>query len=93
MTGALPLLCTSGAVLWVALAASAGLAPPVWRVRLFWAAVMLGVPGVGLLTYCWGPGPGMLAFLLGLLVLIRLPDAVGGRRRRGGTARGAPSSD
>ena len=48
MTGALPLLCTSGAVLWVALAASAGLAPPVWRVRLFWAAVMLGVPGVGL---------------------------------------------
>ena len=46
MTGALPLLCTSGAVLWVALAASAGLAPPVWRVRLFWAAVMLGVYAV-----------------------------------------------
>lgn len=93
MSGALPLLCTSGAVLWVALAAAMGLVPPARRGRLLGAAVMLGVPEVGLLTYCWGPGPGMLAFLLGLLALIRLPQAVGGRWRRGEAASGAPGAD
>lgn len=57
-----------------------------WRATAFWAVVALGVPALGWMTFVWGPGPGVLALVLGLSILVWQPlDAL--RRRREATAR------
>ncbi|MRX51374.1 DUF2484 family protein [Paracoccus sp. S-4012] len=82
MTGTPALLCFLCAAIWVGLTAAVGLVPAERRAGPFWAAALAGVPLLGWMTYVWGPGAGIATFLLGLLVLIRAPAAVGARRRR-----------
>lgn len=87
MSGAPHILCAALAVGWLGLAAAIGLAPVAWRGRLLGLAIASGVPLIGLLTYRWGPGPGVLGLALGIVVLRRLPQAM----RRAAAGRRAPA--
>lgn len=64
--------------LWLVLACAVPRLPLRGRALFIGALVLAGVPLLGWLTLRWGPGPGVLGFALGLLVLYRPPT----RRRR-----------
>ena len=59
------------ATAWLGMAFALPSLPRHWRVRGFWFAVATAVPLLGWLTYAWGPGLGVAAFLAGLLALQR----------------------
>lgn len=51
------------------------LTSPQWHLPAFWVCVVLGVPVLGWLTFAVGPGAGVGALALGLLLLVRSPLA------------------
>lgn len=57
---------------WVLLASLIAHLPARYRLPAFWGLVAIGVPGMGWLTLNWGPGIGVAAFALGLLLLITM---------------------
>ncbi|WP_304616532.1 DUF2484 family protein [Paracoccus sp. (in: a-proteobacteria)] len=59
--------------LWLVLACSVPRLPLRGRALFIGALVLAGVPLLGWLTLRWGPGPGVLGFAIGLLVLCRPP--------------------
>lgn len=71
MTGALALGAIVAAAAWLALALTLPMVQRRCRADGFWIAVAVAVPLLGWLTYAWGPGPGVLGFIAGLLALRR----------------------
>lgn len=67
------------ALLWGAMTCLLPLVPRRRQVPVFWASIILGVPVLGWLTFAMGPGVGVLAMGLGLLILVRSP--FGGRKK------------
>ena len=71
--------------IWACMTCLVPLSPPQWRMTAFWCAVVCGVPVLGWLTFAMGPGVGVAALALGLLLLVRSPL---GRRKPPHEAKG-----
>jgi len=71
MRGAATLLAIAAPLLWLILVAALPYLRARWRPRAHMAAVMLGVPTLGALTWVFGPVAGLTAFGLGILLLMR----------------------
>ena len=61
------------ATAWLGMAFALPALPRHWRNGGFWFAVATAVPLLGWVTYAWGPGLGVAAFLAGLMTLQRRP--------------------
>lgn len=69
------------AVVWGCLACMIPLIRHRYRAQALWGTVILGVPVLGWLTFVAGPGPGVMAFALGLAMLVYPPIEALRRRR------------
>ena len=71
MSGAANLLAIVSVLTWINLVAALPFLRAPWRPRIHMAAVLLGVPTLGALTWAFGPIAGLTAFGLGIALLMR----------------------
>ena len=87
-SGVLLLVAALAALVWIAGALLLPLIPARWRSPVLAILIAAGVPTLGWLTYCCGPGIGFAAFLAGVLTLALRPlGGLGSDRRRAGLQR------